>query len=117
MTTLRCDWDHALTAAQWQRALFQLRLWQLTVQGIGLSRSQRGGWHAEIVVSETVPPVYCVAMQAALGSDGVREAINLCRVRARGQVSRYWRDRWNVLYAQYWVHFSSRRRRQRRTQC
>lgn len=39
-----------------------------------------------------------VALQAILGSDPYREASNLQRARSLGDVSEWWRGRWNVLY-------------------
>lgn len=71
-------------------------------------RSPSGkGWHLLVWVrpaprsaSETV------ALQLLLGSDVYREAYNLNRARAvdAGQVSPFWRRRWNVLYGRPRCH-------------
>lgn len=65
-------------------------------------RSPSGsGWHLLVTVSPT--PRSCVevvALQAILGSDLARESHNLLRAQAcdYGDISKYWRDRFNVLY-------------------
>lgn len=59
------------------------------------------GWHLEVAVSpEPRLAVEVTALQTILGSDVAREACNLQRARLvdQGQVSRFWRQRWNVLY-------------------
>lgn len=66
------------------------------------SRSPSGrGWHVELEVTPEPTPLEVVALQAILGSDRGREACNLHRARmvVSGRVrSKYWRERWNVLY-------------------
>lgn len=65
-------------------------------------RSPSGkGWHMVAIVSPSPKSaVETVALQLILGSDARREAYNLNRAIAvdEGKASKFWRDRWNVLY-------------------
>lgn len=67
-------------------------------------RSASGkGWHLTLRLTPPCSgPMEVVAWQAILGSDRYREACNVLRVRALKYVSRYWRERWNVLYDGGW---------------
>ncbi len=71
-------------------------------ESITRKRSPGGaGWH--LLITVTPAPKCCVevvALQSILGSDPAREAHNLLRAKAcdHGDVSEYWRDRFNVLY-------------------
>jgi hypothetical protein len=60
----------------------------------------RRGWHVIIKLAEKLKRAELVALQACLGSDRRREALNLMRVlgiRCYG-VTGYWARRWNILY-------------------
>lgn len=63
-------------------------------------RSRSGkGWHIVLALDpEPRTAEEVVAIQAFLGSDPYREACNLQRARTLQRVSKFWRDRWNVLY-------------------
>lgn len=112
VTELRVDLDGP-APKWWRRFAFLARMWRLEVETVCFARSQRGGLHVMIQVRNNVSPVRMVAMQACLGSDPIREAINLVRVNGLTRSPRFWRGRWNVLYERYWVSSSSQRRRQR----
>lgn len=47
-----------------------------------------------------VEPLEVVCLQLLLGSDPKREAFNLLRAHNLGDAPAFWRDRWNVLYAE-----------------
>lgn len=113
LTELRLDYDAAVEN-WWQRFAFFARMWKLDVESVCFARSKRGGWHVIVRVQNRIVPTRVIAMQACLGSDPVREAINLVRVGALPVVSSFWRSRWNVLYETYWVTPTSRRRRKRK---
>ena len=57
----------------------------------------RRGWHVVIELSEWFSPLEVVAMQAVLGSDARREALNLMRVLS--EYGRLGEKRWNILYS------------------
>ena len=63
-------------------------------------RSPSGnGWHLQVwltPIPETAMEI--VALQAILGSDPYREASLVQRARNLAGVSKWWRERWNVLY-------------------
>jgi hypothetical protein len=60
----------------------------------------RRGWHVLIVLAERLCPAEIVALQAIMGSDDRREALNLMRVIAirKRPPAPFWRDRWNILF-------------------
>lgn len=65
-------------------------------------RTKRG-WHITLFMGDESPSLTrndIVTMQSILGSDPMREALNLMRVRAmRGKrVPKFWKQRWNILY-------------------
>lgn len=103
MIVLKIDLDYpGRVPRKWERrAHWLLRLWSLRVQYFRYDRTSRG-WHVWIECRNRRTPTEIVAMQAALGSDPIRESINLLRVRRLPNESKFWRSRWNVLYAQYW---------------
>lgn len=63
-------------------------------------RSRSGkGWHIVMALDpEPKTAEEVVALQAVLGSDPYREACNLQRARTLKRFSKFWRERWNVLY-------------------
>ena len=62
----------------------------------------RRGWHIIIHLRENLAPAELVALQACLGSDRRREALNLMRVLGmkRYGVTDFWKRRWNILYSE-----------------
>lgn len=63
----------------------------------------RKGWHVVIWLSFPLTPAEIVAVQACMGSDPRREALNAMRVIAirRNRIrNRFWSNRWNLLYAE-----------------
>lgn len=101
LTPLRIDVDRGRPlsmkelgrrAARAHRRIRWLRQW----------RSPSGrGWHILLAVSPApTTPMETVALQLLFGSDPYREAYNSNRALAveGGEVSRFFRTRWNVLY-------------------
>lgn len=80
--------DHRLARAGYRRESYTCR------------RSPSGtGWHIEIAVTpQPQHPIEVVALQSILGSDPLRESCNLRRAHTFFGVSKFWRNRWNVLY-------------------
>lgn len=59
----------------------------------------RTGFHIVLaVVPRPRTAMEVVALQAILGSDPNREACNALRARQWSKLTKYWRDRWNILY-------------------
>lgn len=76
-----------------RRAGYRPVWWHETISPSGRGR------HVTIRLSPCPScPMEVVALQAVLGSDPFREACNTMRVRALPRISRFWRQRWNVLY-------------------
>lgn len=113
MTELRVDLDGPVPRRWWRRLVFVAHLCGLRIDAVMFARSQRNGMHVTVRVRGRIAPVEVVAYQAILGSDPIREAINLVRVRYLAQAPPFWRHRWNLLFSQYWVGPTSRRRRSR----
>jgi hypothetical protein len=96
---VKLDWDHrrkpdlGVISAKLERAGY---VWT----DVTVRRSPSGkGWHVILDV-EPRPrsPVEVVALQAILGGDPWREAMQMNRARAFAKVPRWMRDAWNVLY-------------------
>lgn len=66
-----------------------------------VSRSPSGnGWHVVLHISPRPKcPYEVVALQAILGGDVNREAMQMHRARTFTRVPKFMRDAWNVLYA------------------
>lgn len=78
------------------------RLIGLRPLGYRLDRTRKG-WHLVIWLSFALTPAETVAVQACMGSDPRREALNAMRVIAirRNKIrNRFWLNRWNLLYAE-----------------
>lgn len=77
------------------------RIVGLRIKRIRLDRTARG-WHTVLYIQESLTPSETVALQAILGSDDRREALNLMRVIAIRQrdPGGFWRDRWNLLFSE-----------------
>jgi hypothetical protein len=76
------------------------KLWQWPLEAVRIDKTKRG-YHVVIGVKKRLPDAFKVASQAILGSDRKREAFNLMRVSRLKQMPKFWRDRWNVLYASH----------------
>lgn len=100
MTTLKLDYDTPQMPRDFVSRVRQLaELLEARVPVVMLRRTRRG-WHAVIQLSGvTLDPGAIVAAQALLGSDPVRELLNLSRVVALPRLPKMWRSRWNVLFA------------------
>lgn len=100
---LRLDYDAGDRVPSIGEVCWLLSRAGLRVRWMRQCRSPGGkGWHVTMQVSPR--PRTCmevVALQAVLGSDAKREACNTNRARMVDgkHVPRWWRSRWNVLYA------------------
>lgn len=78
----------------------------LRVLGIGVSSvcysCTRRGWHVTASLIERLNKPELVALQSILGSDPMREALNLMRCIQmrlhRKALPIFWQQRWNILY-------------------
>ena len=70
------------------------------IQEYNRRRSPSGhGWHVIIRLTPAPrDPMEVIALQAICGSDPLREASNVRRVRSLPGLSDWWADKWNVLY-------------------
>jgi hypothetical protein len=62
-----------------------------------INRSRRG-LHVAIILKTSVTPIERVAMEAILGDDSMRAAMNFARARNVHRMPKFWRQRWNILY-------------------
>ena len=89
-----CDYDH--TEPVRLRGVWALaRTLGSRISYVRYDRTKRG-WHAVICFNRSFSPAEIVAVQAVLGSDYKREALNLSRVISC--TSRAGMKRWNLLY-------------------
>lgn len=77
--TLLVDLDTRAAVAQWERVLPRVREC-FGIEKIARWRSKSGNEHAAITLSHPQPIAVRLALQAALGSDGVREVLGLKRM-------------------------------------
>lgn len=72
----------------------------LRIKWLSQTRSPSGkGWHLVLsVLPRPATPMEVVALQAVLGGDLWREAMQVSRARAFPKCPRFMRDAWNVLY-------------------
>ena len=60
------------------------------------------GWHIIVVLDRELAPPEIIALQAILGSDIKREALNMARwlgVRNKyNKLPKFWKQRWNLLF-------------------
>lgn len=77
-----------------------LRVVGLVPRWIRTDRTRRG-WHVLIGLNQNLQPAEIVALQAILGSDDRREALNIMRVIAirKRDPGPFWRNRWNLLFS------------------
>lgn len=64
---------------------------------IRFNRSKRG-WHTAILLALPVSPVDRVALEAILGDDPMRAAMNYARAKNAYRMPKYWKQRWNIFY-------------------
>jgi hypothetical protein len=64
---------------------------------IRYSKSKRG-WHVAVLLREKISPMVRVAMEAILGDDPMRAAMNFARARNEKLMPKFWKQRWNILY-------------------
>jgi hypothetical protein len=94
---LDCDRDAlSLPSRKYIRWVVE-SLSQIPISSICYSTTQRGH-HVIIRLAEKLKPIELVALQAILGSDSMREALNFMRARGIDSASEYWKTRWNILY-------------------
>lgn len=78
--TLLLDLDTKAARDQFNRVFPKVRE-HYSVSCLRTWRSKSGNTHREVVLRVDLPFTYRVALQAALGSDGVKEALSLQRYR------------------------------------
>ena len=97
--TIMLDYDRKRTP----RLLFLFSLFRMCKLRTLFVRDDKTkkGWHRTIKLSSPLPRLAIIAIQALLGSDSRREALNLMRVMRtlRGGMSDFQSRRWNILYA------------------
>lgn len=64
---------------------------------IRYNRSKRG-WHVAIVLTKGITALERVALEAILGDDPMRAAMNFARARNAHRMPKFWRQRWNIFY-------------------
>jgi len=64
----------------------------LTIEDFEATKS-RDNWHVRVKIKEDLMPLEILAIQLIMGSDHIREAFNLRRIR-RGQKN------WNILFTE-----------------
>lgn len=73
------------------------RIVNLKPECIRYDRTARG-WHVVIDWDRELSPAETVALQAVLGSDIRREALNLSRILSPGAKTKRGAERWNLLF-------------------
>lgn len=78
-----------------------VNLYHLNVHNMYIRRSDSGNFHIVAILNEQLSDAEIVALQFALGSDAMREKLNLVRVLTLRDptIKKFWRKRWNVLYS------------------
>lgn len=103
---LLIDIDEPLQTLMWKGAAVNARI-KIACKMAGLNfregirnplvEASTNGTHLTVTLNKKLTPIETVALQAICGSDWKREAANFRRARSLGE-SRYWRERFNVLY-------------------
>lgn len=102
-TLLYLDIDGSVPKNLIERVTMCCRLWRWPIEAVRFDRTRRG-WHVVVGINKRVAATSMVAAQAILGSDPMREAFNLARVR---RVPVIWSHGkrlitpWNVLYSHH----------------
>jgi len=116
MTLLYLDFDEPINADDIEKRIYNIAsMVQINLELKAIHPTRRGHhvivsaeWKAKPIPASYVAPkalyeltpAETVAMQLLLGSDPKREAFNLLRAHSLGDAPEFWRDRWNVLYAE-----------------
>lgn len=103
MTLLYLDIDGALPKNLIERITLCCRMWRWPIDAVRFDRTRRG-WHVVVGIKRRIAAVSVVAAQAILGSDAMREAFNLARVRSFPSVKSHGDPLpmpWNVLYSHH----------------
>jgi hypothetical protein len=97
--TILLDFDVARPVPRLVPILARLRVIGLRAQWTSQRRTKRG-WHMEIGINFALTPSELCGVQAVLGSDLAREAMNLRRAISLRvhKHSRFWKKRWNILF-------------------
>jgi hypothetical protein len=66
-------------------------------RAIRYSRTHRG-WHIAIMLRKPVSATQRVAMEAIIGDDPMRAAMNFARARNIHRMPLFWKQRWNIFY-------------------
>lgn len=88
---------------QWLNLMSRIRTFRglLNPEYFMLQRTRKG-WHIIIVFDRELLPPEIIALQAILGSDLKREALNMTRwlgVRSKyNKLPKFWQNRWNLLF-------------------
>jgi len=64
---------------------------------IRFNRSRRG-WHTVILLKKSLSCIERVALEAILGDDPMRAAMNFARAKNAHRMPRFWKQRWNIFY-------------------
>lgn len=101
---LLLDFDDVKSPSQIMARLpFVTRQLGLRVKSMSYVYSSSGrGIHVVILLGEMLPAPVIVSLQILCGSDWRRETFNLVRVKSLRNAPAFWRNRWNVLYAEKW---------------
>lgn len=92
------DFDRPWEVLGLRRLAAVARILGVRVREVCYTRSRRG-WHVSIRWNRAFDRSALVALQAVLGSDPRREALNLMRALADPQPAKWAAKRWNILYA------------------
>lgn len=69
----------------------------LSYMALRITKTARG-WHYAFITKSPLVAMARVAMEAILGDDPMRAAMNFARARNADRMPPYWRQRWNILY-------------------
>ena len=98
---IKLDVDGPMPNDLTERIEFVFATLGVRVREMGRVTSPRGnGHHVMVKLSDPVPALAAVAIQAILGSDWRRETFNLQRALVLADAPEFWHFRWNVLYSE-----------------
>lgn len=69
----------------------------LTYLALRINETKRG-FHYAFFLKRPVTPTERVALEAILGDDPMRAAMNFARARNADKMDKFWQQRWNILY-------------------
>lgn len=73
------------------------RVLGLTYLAMRINATKRG-FHYVFLLPGSITPLERVAIEAILGDDPMRAAMNFARARNHASMNKFWRQRWNILY-------------------